>query len=92
MSLDTRTIAREFSISEDELTRESLRAFMLEKLRHFEADRKARCAKYGVKSLEEMDGLLRRGEVNEDTILEDFQTVDYLSERISRVRSMLREM
>ena len=91
MALDLATVAREFSLSEEDLTRESIRAFLAEQLRLLEADRRARCAKYGVNTLEDMDDLLRRGEVDEDDILEDFQEVDYLRDRIERVRTMLEE-
>ena len=92
MALDVKIVAKEFSLTEDAVMRESIRAFLLEQLRLLDADRRARCAKYGVKSLEEMDGLLRRGEVEEDDILEDFQEVDYLYERIDRVKAMLEEV
>ena len=51
MSIDAATIAKEFAISEEELTRKSLRAFLLEQLSLLEAERKARCAKLGVKDL-----------------------------------------
>ena len=91
MPVDLATVAREFSLSEEDLTREGIRAFLAEQLRLLDADRRARCAKYGVSSLEEMDGLIQRGEVEEQDILEDFQEVDYLCDRISRVRVMLEE-
>ena len=92
MSVDVASVAKEFSLTEEALTREGIRAFLLEQLRLLETERQARCAKFGVKSLEEMDGLLRRGEVEEDDILEDFQEVDYLYERIDRVKAMLEEV
>ena len=92
MPLDASDIASEFSLSEDELTRASLRAFMLEQLRLFEADRRARCAKFGVANLWDMEKLMEQGKVDEEVILEDFQKVDYLSERIARVRAMLEEV
>ncbi len=51
MPIDTTVIAEEFAITEEELQRKSLRAFLLEQLRLLEAERKARCAKFGVKDL-----------------------------------------
>ena len=92
MSLDLATVAREFSLSEEDLTREGIRAFLVERLRLLDAERRARCAKFGVSSLEEMDGLLRRGEVEEDDILEDFQEVEHLCDRIGKVQAMLEEL
>ena len=91
MALDVTMVAKEFSLTEEAVMRESIRAFLFGRLRLLDADRRARCARFGVKSLEEMDGLLRRGEVEEDDILEDFQEVDYLCDRMERVRAMLEE-
>ncbi len=60
MSLDVQQVAKEFALSEEALTQESLRAFLREQLRTLEAERQARCAKFGVTSLMEMDALLQR--------------------------------
>jgi hypothetical protein len=92
MGLDVQQVAKEFDLSEEVLTRESLRAFLLEQLRTFDAERRARCAKFGVSDLAEMDALLQRGAVEEEEILEDFQNVDYLTTRIERIKHMLAEL
>ncbi len=89
MSVDVASVAKEFSLTEETLTREGIRAFLLEQLRLLETERQARCAKFGVKSLAEMDELLQQGEVDEEAILEDFQEVDYLTTRVERVKAML---
>lgn len=89
MALDPASVAKEFSLTEAALTRESLRAFLLQQLHRLDTDRRARCAKFGVKTLAEMDELIRHGQVEEDDILEDFQEVDYLCHRIERVKTML---
>ena len=92
MPLDVRTIANEFALSEEAVTRESLRAFLLEQLRTFDAERRARCAKFGVATLAEMDTLLQQGAVTEEDILEDFQHVDFLTARVERITKMLEEL
>jgi hypothetical protein len=92
MSLSIQIVAQEFSLSEEDLTRESLRAYLLEQLHTLNAERQARCAKFGVTSLAEMDALLRGGAVSEESILEDFQQVDYLSARVGRIKQMLKEL
>lgn len=92
MSVDATSIAKEFAITEEELTRKSLRAFLLEQLRMLEAERKARCAKFGVKDLWEMERLMVEGKVEEEDMLEDYQTVDYLTARVKRVKAMLEEV
>lgn len=92
MPVDIRDIAKEFSLTEEALTRESLRAFLLEQLRILDAERQARCAKFGATTLADMDELLKQGVVTEEAILEDFQHVDYLTSRIERVKAMLQEL
>lgn len=92
MPVDIRDIAKEFSLTEEALTRESLRAFLLEQLRILDAERQARCAKFGATTLVDMDELLKQGVVTEEAILEDFQHVDYLTSRIERVKAMLQEL
>jgi hypothetical protein len=92
MSVDATRIAKEFAITEEELHRKSLRAFLLEQLRLLEAERKARCAKFGVSDLWEMERLIEQGKVSEEAILEDFQEVDYLTDRAEQVRAMLEEL
>jgi len=85
-------IAKEFALSEEELLRQSLRAFLLDKMQLLESERRARCAKFGVTSLEEMDKLIKNGSVEEEDILEDFQNVDYLTTQIERIQGLLKEL
>jgi hypothetical protein len=92
MPLNVREIAEEFSLSEETLKQESLRAFLLEQLRLLDAERESRCAKFGVRTLEDMDDLLKQGLVAEAEILEDFQNVDYLTARIERIKELLKSV
>jgi hypothetical protein len=85
-------VAQEFALDEQELIRQSLRAFLLERLRLLDAERRAKCAKFGVTTLEEMDDLLKTGQVEEEDILEAFQHVDYLTTQIQRIRQLLEEI
>ena len=88
-ALDLEELAREFALSEHDLIVQGLRAFVTDQLRLFRAEMSARCAKFGVTSLEEMDKLVVEGAVDEQSILDDFQNVDYLTTRISRLESLL---
>ena len=90
--IDVHQIAQEFNLSEQKLVQESLRAFLLDRLQLLDSERRARCAKFGVASLEEMDDLLKTGQVEEEDILEDFQHVDYLTTQIQRIRQLLEEI
>ncbi|MBI3329125.1 MAG: hypothetical protein HYZ81_20775 [Nitrospinae bacterium] len=61
-------------------------------LRSCDAERRARCARFGVATLAEMDTLLQQGAVTEEDILEDFQHVDYLTARVEGIKQMLEEL
>jgi hypothetical protein len=85
-------IAQELAMSEEQITRESLRALLRAQIHALDAERRARCARFGVRSLQEMDELIRAGQVEEEEILEDFQNVDYLTHRIARLQQLLGEI
>ena len=88
-TIDIGELAQEFALSKQDLITQSLRAFVMEQLRLFRAEKQARCAKFGVASLEEMDKLIVEGTVEEEDILDDFQNVDYLTTRIERLEHLL---
>ena len=92
MPIDASAIAKEFAITEEELQRKSLRAFLMEQLRLIEAERQARCAKFGATDLWDMERLMAEGKVEEEAMLEDFQEVDYLTDRSEKVKAMLEEI
>jgi hypothetical protein len=92
MVIETRPLAQELAMSEEEVAREALRALLRTKIHAFDAERRARCAKFGVNSLLEMDELIKAGKVDEDEILDDFQNVDYLTHRIARLQKLLGEL
>ena len=82
-------LAQEFALSEQDFIVQGIRAFVTEQLRLFRAESQARCAKFGVTSLEEMDKLIIDGAVEEQDILDDFQNVDYLTARVERLERLL---
>jgi len=88
-TVDIGVLAQEFALNKQDLIVQGLRAFILERLRLFQAEKRARCAKFGVTSLEEMDKLIVEGMVEEENILDDFQNVDYLTTRIERMEYLL---
>ncbi len=89
MVVETTQVAQELAMNEEDVTREALRALLRAKIHALDAERRARCAKFGVSSLEEMDELVRAGKVDEEAILDDFQNVDFLTNRIARLQRML---
>jgi len=89
MTIAVAQIAQKLSMPEDQLVQEGIRAVLRNQVAMLEAERRARCARFGVTSLEEMDALVREGRVSEEEILEDFQQVDYLTARINELRATL---
>lgn len=87
--VDVGRFAKELSMSEQDLLVQSLRSFITEQLRLLQAEKQARCARFGVTSLEEMDRLIAEGAVEEEEILDDFQNVDYLTARIEHLEHLL---
>ena len=92
MAIDMMQMARELAMSEEEMLREAMRALLRTKVHSLDVERRARCAKYGVSSLQELDQLIREGKVEEDAVLDDFQNVDYLTNRITRFEKLLGEI
>ena len=92
MAVEMMQIARELELSEAETMREALRALLRTRVHSLDAERRARCAKFGVSSLQELDELIRTGAVDEDAVLEDFQNVDYLTNRIARLQELMGEI
>ena len=89
MTIAVAQIAQKLAMPEDQLVREGIRAVLRNQVAMLEAERRARCTKFGVTSLEEMDALIWEGRVSEEEILEDFQQVDYLTARINELRATL---
>ncbi len=92
MAVETTQVAQELAMSERDVTREGLRALLRAKIHSLDAERRARCAKFGVTSLQGLDELVRAGKVDEEAILDDFQNVDFLTNRIARLQKMLGEL
>ena len=89
MTVGVAQIAQKLAMPEDQLIREGIRAVLRDQIALLEIERRARCAKFGVTSLEEMDALVREGKIQEEKILEDFQQVDYLTARIRELQATL---
>ena len=87
--VDTKFLAQTLEMTEEELVHEGLRSFLQERLRLLTAEYRARCARFGVSSLEELDQRIRQGEITEEASWEDFQQIDYLVEQIERIGQLL---
>lgn len=89
---DMKRLAEAFSLTEEEFLQESVRAFLQERLRLLTAEYRSRCARFGASSLEELDQKIRRGEVAEEDVWEDFQQIDDLAGQIERIQQLLENL
>jgi len=74
-------VAKALNMNQERLERNSLQTFLEKELRDTEAEIYRVAAKHGIKSILELDEKLKRGEVTEDEISDDFMELDYLESR-----------
>lgn len=89
MSLTIHAVADQLAIPDQELWRQALQAYLREEARFYNAERLRLCQKYDVSSLQEMDDLVIEGKVDEDTILSDFQRVDFLTAKLRQLDELM---
>ena len=58
MSISVQAVARQLAIPPEDLQRQAILAFLRDRTLFYNAERLRLCSKYGVSSLQEMDGLI----------------------------------
>ncbi len=74
-------VASILNISKEKLERESLKTFLERELRNIESEIYRIGSKHGIKSIFELDEKLKKGEITEEEMLDDFMELDYLESR-----------
>jgi len=69
-------IANVLHVKSEDLEKESLKIFLDSKLIQIESEIFRISQKYGVKSVLELDSKLKKGELNEEIVREDFMRLD----------------
>jgi len=85
-------VANALKMDRDVLARASLKAFSERELRCIDAEIFEIRAKHGVKSILELDDKLKKGEVREKDILDDFQDLDYLESRRDEILAAMKSL
>jgi hypothetical protein len=88
MTISVQTVARQLAIPPEDLQRQAILAFLRDRTLFYNAERLRLCRKYGVSSLQEMDRLVSRGEVDEEAVLQDFQRVDFLTAELRKLEKL----
>jgi len=84
-------LAREFNLSKEALIEESLKIFLERKLREVKSEIFKITGKYGISSVEELEELYKRGEVEEKDSWQDLQKLDHLEFKRNELEKFLKE-
>lgn len=85
-------VASALKMDRNALARASLKAFLDRELRCAEAEIYEIGARHGIKSIFELDDKLKKGEVREEDILDDFQELDYLEARRDELLAAMKKL
>jgi hypothetical protein len=83
-------IAEKLNITTDDLLHDSVKIFLERKLRELKTDIFKITSKYGVLSVEELEGKYKKGELEEKDSWQDFQLLDHLEFKRDEVEKILR--
>ena len=85
-------IARTLDIEPARLEQESLKFFLEKELRSIEAAMYKIGNKHGIKSVLELDEKLRRGDIKEEDMLDDFMELEFLEKKRDKVLEALKKV
>lgn len=85
-------IAKFLNMDREGLERESLKTFLEKELRNTEAEIYKIGAKHGIKSIFELDEKLKRGEITEEEMMDDFMELDYLESRRENLQKAMEKI
>ena len=85
-------VAGQFSLTEDQILEEGVKAFLQEQLHALEAERQSIFSRFSVKTLEELDECITNRPDQESENLGNLQRADYLTDRMLAVRNMLDDL
>jgi hypothetical protein len=79
-------------MNKEHVSRESLEVFLHRELVKLETEYMRLCSKYTVSSVEEMENLYQEGAIDEKDTREDFMRLDFLEDRITKIKNALEEL
>jgi hypothetical protein len=82
-------IAKRLNTTPQDLQRESLKLYLAQKLRVIESELYELGVKYGVKTVAELDNLVKQGKLHEDTTFEDYFKFDNLEAERDKILEIL---
>jgi len=85
-------IAKTLDIDPVELEKESLRCFLQKEIRNLEVEIYRIGNKHGVKSVLELDEKLKKGEIKEEEMLDDFMELEFLETKREKLLKALEKV
>ena len=85
-------LAKELKFSEEVILEESLKVFLEKKLREVRAEILQIVGKYGVSSVEEMEGKYKEGTLEEADTWRDLQRLDHLEYKRDYLMQLLKDL
>ncbi|WP_293444368.1 hypothetical protein [Persephonella sp.] len=86
------SIAKELSIPEDELIKESLKAYLQDKLIEIESEIFRIKKKFGVTNIYELNKKAEKGEISENEAFEDYFLLDNLEAEKEKIEKLLESL
>lgn len=85
-------IAKTLDIDPVELEKKSLKFFLEKELRNTEIEIYKIANKHGVRSVLDLDEKLKRGDIKEEDMLEDFMELEFLETRRDKILEALKKL
>jgi len=85
-------VAKTLDFDPVNLERESLKFFLQKELRNVEVEIYKIGNKHGVRSVLELDEKLKRGEIREEEMLDDFMELEFLETRKEKILKVLEKV
>jgi len=85
-------IAKTLDINPAELEKESLKFFLEKELKNVEVEIYRLANRHGVKSVLELDEKLKRGEIKEEEILDDFEELEFFEIKKEKLLEALQKI
>ncbi len=84
--------ANELQINSNELIRESVRAYLMQKLSKVETEIFILAKKHGVKNVFELDSRVKEGFISEQDAYDDYFAFDNLEADRDKIKNLLKEL
>ncbi|MEQ8222629.1 MAG: hypothetical protein ABRQ37_10035 [Candidatus Eremiobacterota bacterium] len=86
------TVAKEFHMKQEDLLKESVRIYLIQKLYKIESEMYLILKKYGIKNILDMDSKVKEGLIKEEQAYEDYFALDNLEFDRKKIREFLEEL